>query len=76
MDYTLFDGCSELLNAYFRLPSFKLNFVDEQFLLELHLPIHYDIIYLSLGLTHNAVHISDNHICLSSALSLSLWAGQ
>jgi len=28
MDYTRFDGCPELVNAHFLLPSFKLNLVD------------------------------------------------
>jgi len=58
MDYTLFDGFLELLNANCLPTSFKLDQADGQFLLEPHLLIRCDTINLSLQLTHNAVNIS------------------
>ena len=59
MDYTLFDGFPELLNANCLPPSFKFDQVDGQFLLETHLLIQCDTINLSLQLIRNVVCISD-----------------
>jgi hypothetical protein len=59
MDYTLFDGFPELLNADCLPPSFKFDQADGEFLLEPHLLIRCDTIHLSLQLTNNAVRISD-----------------
>jgi len=59
MDYTLFDGLPELLNADCLPPRVKLDLADEQFLRQPHLVFRSDTLNLSLELIHNAVHISD-----------------
>jgi len=59
MDYMLFDGFPELLNADCLPPSFKLDQADGEFLCELHLVFRSDTMNLSLELIHNAVRISD-----------------
>jgi hypothetical protein len=57
MDYTLFGGFPELVNADWLPPNFTFDQADAEFLLEPHLLIRYDTINLSLQLTHNAVRI-------------------
>jgi hypothetical protein len=59
MDYMVFDGFPELLNANCLLPSFKFNHADGPFLHEMHLLIRSETINLPLPLIGNAVRISD-----------------
>jgi len=58
MNYTLFDGFPELLNADCMPPSFKLDQADGDFLHEPHLVFRTDTINLSLGLIYKEVHLS------------------
>jgi len=59
MYYMLFDGFVELLNTHRLPPSLKLDRVDGEFHVELHLVTRSDTINLSLPLIPNMVHISD-----------------
>ena len=59
MDYMLFDGFPELLNADCLPPSFKHDQADGEFLRELHLVFQSDTMNASPELIHNAVRISD-----------------
>ena len=58
MDYMLFDGYLELLNAHCQPPSFQFDKADGEFRLEPPLHIRCETMNLSLQLTHNEVRIS------------------
>jgi len=59
MDYTLFDGFPELLNADCPPPIFKPDQADGELIRESHLACRSDTMNLSLELIHNSVNISD-----------------
>ena len=68
MDYTLFDGFPERLNADCLPPSFKLDHADGEFLLESLLFIRGDAVNLSLQLVSDVLRVSQAPgcgICLS-----------
>ena len=68
MNYTLFNGFLERLNADCFPPSFKLDQVEGELILEPHLLIRGDAINLSLKLVSHALHISQapgRGFCLS-----------
>jgi len=63
MDYALFNGFPERLNADCLPPSFKLDHADREFLVELLLFIRGDAINLSLQLDSDALRISQASGC-------------
>ena len=81
MDYVLFNGFPERLNANCLPLSFKLDYTDGEFVLEPLLFIWGDAINVSLQLDSDALHISEapgRGLCLSiesADLKLQLLVG-